>query len=163
MSNIINLLFVFFLAFLQQSDQRLFVYFVTFMKPFTPTILLVTIMSFFFSLFCFVFMFFSHAHDKTKNIFLYFFYRAQNLPSFLFYLDHCNEPKPWLTMESQWLSGIAAERGFRRSEVRFLMGNPKFFFFRRSRQDRKHPSIYLELFLKFCDLIKRCIPNWIFP
>ena len=118
------------------------------MKPFTPTILLVTIMSFFFSLFCFVFMLFSHAHDKTKNICLYFFYRAQNLPSFLFCLENmplstllmlaasrtrviyelCNEPIPWLTMESLWLSGRAAERGFQRSEVRFLMGNQNFSF-----------------------------------
>ena len=29
----------------------------------------------------------SHAGDETKDVFLYFFYQAQNLPSFLIYLS----------------------------------------------------------------------------
>ena len=51
-------------------------------------------------------------------------YRAQNLPSL-------------------WLSGMASERGIRRSEVRFLMGTQNFFFVPRSRQNEKHLSLFL--------------------
>ena len=45
-----------------------------------------------------------------------------------------------LTIESVWLSDRATECGFRRSEVRFLMGTHIFFFDPHLWQDKKHLS-----------------------
>ena len=51
--------------------------------------------------------------------------------------------KDSLNVESLWLSGRASERGIRKSEVRFFMGTQNVFFVPRSRQDEKHPSVFL--------------------
>ena len=80
---------------------------------------------------------------RKKHLSL-FLHRAQNLPSFLFYIQNitstllilaiwrmrvmyklCNVP---CSLESLWLSGWALERVIRRSEVWFLMWTQNFSF-----------------------------------
>ena len=63
---------------------------------------------------------FSHAREKTENIFLYFFTELKT--------NHLSY-------------SILKHRNFQSSKVPFLLGN--FFFFPRSGKDRKHLSLFL--------------------
>ena len=90
----------------------------------------------------------SHAHEMTKNIFLYSYsiYKHDAIdvadPNSMQdgYHELRNRPR---SLESLWLSGRASECGILRSEVWFLMGTQNFFFVPSSWQDKKHLSLFL--------------------
>ena len=88
--------------------------------------------------------------------------RAQNLPSFLFYLQNmtlttllilavCRTCVIWtslwalLTIESLWLSGRASKRGIRRSEVRFPYRDSDYYLCPTLVTKRKNIFLYMEL------------------
>ena len=87
------------LVFLQQSLTVVCLFFyITFINPSSPKItisFLITIWSFFSFYFVSVIFYLFSTLVTRRNTFLYFFYRAQNLPSFLYYLKTCCYQHCW--------------------------------------------------------------------
>ena len=95
-----------------------------------------------------------HAHDKTKNIFLYFFTELKT--SHLSYsnykyeaIDIANPSSMQDVCHTNFVMNIAHRKVYAAQwwssevEVRFLVGNQNFFFVPRSWQDEKRLSLFL--------------------